>query len=45
MQYPGFYFTCTVAMVTKMADKNRLKIEKLPFRAKFKAFVDRSFKK
>ena len=31
------YSTFTVAMVTKMADKNRLKIEKFPFWTKFKA--------
>ena len=31
-------------MVTKMADKKKLKIEKSPFLAKFEAFGDRFFK-
>ena len=44
MLYPSFYFTFTVAMVTKNGGRNRLKIEKLPFCAKFKAFGDRCFK-
>ena len=42
--YPGPYFTFTVAMVTKKGGRIRLKIEKLPFCAKFKAFGDRLFK-
>ena len=44
MLYSGFYFTFTVAMVTKKGGRIRLKIEKLPFCAKFKAFGDRFFK-
>ena len=44
MSYPGFYFTLTIAMVTKNGGRNRLKIEKLRFWAKFKAFVDHFFK-
>ena len=38
------YFPLPVAMVTKMAKKNRLKIEKLLFEAKFEDFGDRFFK-
>ena len=34
----SFSFNFTVAMVTEMTDKNRLKVEKLPFRTKFQAF-------
>ena len=44
MLYSGFYFTFTVAMITKKGGRIRLKIEKLPFCAKFKAFGDRFFK-
>ena len=40
----GIYFKFTVAMVTKMADKIGIKIEKMPFLTKFKAFRDRVFK-
>ena len=39
----GDYLNFTVAMVTKMADKNRLKAEKMPFWTKFKDFGNQSF--
>ena len=40
MKILAFIFLLPVAMVAKMA-KNRLKIEKLLFKAKFEAFGDR----
>ena len=37
----GIYLNLMVAMIKKMIAKIDLKIEKLPFWAKFKAFLDR----
>ena len=40
MYNSGIYLNFSVAMVTKNGQQNRLKIEKLQFCAKFKAFGD-----
>ena len=40
----GIYLSFAVPMVTKNGRQNRLKIEKLSFWTKFKAFRDRYFK-
>ena len=44
MYISGVYFIFAIAMVTKIADKIGLKIEKLPFWTKFKVLGDRFFK-
>ena len=44
MYKSGIYLTFTVAIVTKMVAKNRLKIEKLSFWTKFDALGHRIFK-
>ena len=44
MQNSGIYFTLTGCYGDQNVQQNRLKIEKLPFYAKFETFGERFFK-